>query len=258
MAKTSAKRNVLVLWKYSEAEDCEGEEVTGSVGSQMRGIRRGDSLFICATRDDELFLLGSIQVEREMAARGRAAEIGSHEVRGKNTSGPFRILSMGAAKWQLRFESESDRLAKTTAIALQVRTRRFLTSQSANLLKATLAHADTQNRQMRSALHRLFNREGRRMFVGLSKRERDPKIRRAALGHHGRDCKICGMNFEHIYGRFAKECVQVHHLKPIGSRTGRGSRTNLADVIVVCPNCHYALHASDDASNWKALRRHLA
>ena len=64
--------DVLLLWRWDEAERSEGYAYTNSVGVQMKHRKKGDRLFICATRSNELFLLGAIQVnevERERLFR---------------------------------------------------------------------------------------------------------------------------------------------------------------------------------------------
>jgi Rad3-related DNA helicase len=75
--------------------------------------------------------------------------------------------------------------------------------------------------------------EGQRNDVVLSKAERDPALRNAALKHHGAKCMDCGDEVLHR--------LDVHHLDPIaeGQR-----RTTLADVVVVCKNCHADRHAA--------------
>lgn len=51
-----------------------------------------------------------------------------------------------------------------------------------------------------------------------TRRERDPKVRRAALKAYGFECMICGLRPLDVYGPSAKECLDVHHLKPLEGR----------------------------------------
>jgi 5-methylcytosine-specific restriction protein A len=76
--------------------------------------------------------------------------------------------------------------------------------------------------------------EGARQEVVLSKAERDPAVRRAALKHYGRKCSACGFVPQ------VDSQLDVHHRDPIaeGQR-----RTTLADVVVLCANCHRLAHA---------------
>jgi Rad3-related DNA helicase len=76
--------------------------------------------------------------------------------------------------------------------------------------------------------------EGARQEVVLSKAERDPAVRRTALRHYGRKCSACGFVPQ------VDSQLDVHHLDPIAE----GQRkTTLADVVVLCANCHRLAHA---------------
>ena len=243
-------RNILVLWRWQEAEYHDGEPVNRSIGGQMKGLKGGDKLFVCTTRNDELYLMGVISVSRtgKLSNNGYYASGASH--------GPFCIFPLGNLKWKLRFENtESDRLSKTTQIAWQVRRRRFLTYNSASLLLDALKKRHSADKQLKARRKIIFEKEGAVMYKSLAVRERDQMVRKHALLEYGRECKICGIDFEKQYGPFARDCVEVHHLNPVGQRTGAGHRTALEDVIVICPNCHRALHASRDPSAWQKFRR---
>ena len=244
------RRDILVLWRWKEAENSQGKAMTGSVGAHMNGVRKGDRLFICATTEGELFLLGTIRVRRTgKRSNGQFFAEGTNRV-------TLQLLPLRKVKWQLRFEStDSDRLSKEKQIAWQVRSRRYLTPASASLLAAALKKYRALEQTARTKRKRVFDQEGRVMYRSLSVRERDRNVRRHALRIYGRECKICGLNFEKTYGHFARDCVEVHHLNPIGARTGKSRRTTSDDVIVVCPNCHRALHAFGDPSAWKQFRR---
>jgi len=83
--------------------------------------------------------------------------------------------------------------------------------------------------------------EGQRGDVVLSKAERDPALRKAALKHYGAKCMDCGDANLHR--------LDVHHLDPIAE----GQRkTSLKDVVVVCKNCHadrhHAMKETDNTS----------
>lgn len=77
--------------------------------------------------------------------------------------------------------------------------------------------------------------EGARKEVVLSKAERDPAVRRAALQHYGRKCMECG------FVPVVDSQLDVHHRDPIaeGQR-----RTKIEDVMVLCANCHRLAHTT--------------
>lgn len=56
-------------------------------------------------------------------------------------------------------------------------------------------------------------------------------------------CEVpgCGFDFEERYGSIGRGYIQVHHLRPLGIRDAP-ERTHLADLILVCANCHSMIH----------------
>lgn len=77
--------------------------------------------------------------------------------------------------------------------------------------------------------------EGGRKPVGLSEKERDPRVRAAALRHYGRKCMALGCTFE----AKVDSQLEVHHRNPIAE----GKRqTKLEDVMVLCACCHRLAH----------------
>lgn len=85
-------RDLLVLWRHSEALQCEGDDdITNSVGGQMRHVEKGDRLFVCSTAQNELFLLGVLHVEAVKRERSPTARhlFGSHRADCTNESGGF-------------------------------------------------------------------------------------------------------------------------------------------------------------------------
>jgi hypothetical protein len=71
--------------------------------------------------------------------------------------------------------------------------------------------------------------------------ERDLKLRYAAIAHHGRSCKVCGFNFEALYGERGRDYIEVHHLRPVFP--GRKATVHPeTDMTVLCSNCHRMIH----------------
>jgi hypothetical protein len=238
--KSKSGRDYLVLWKYPEALRVNGQVMTGGVGKQSGGLTRGDRMFVVATQKNELFLLGGIQVQR----------VGKEWAEGASLGGAFRIIPLRGLKWRLRFEATSSpKLAKDSPIAMQVRARRRLSAESAKLL------GDVLSKSMKRTQHNIRVQEGKTKLVTLSTRERNRTLRVLALTKRGTICEICGFDFTETYGEFARNCVEVHHLEALAGSNRNGVTTSLNDVIVVCPNCHRALHQFKDPSNWKAFRR---
>ena len=79
-------------------------------------------------------------------------------------------------------------------------------------------------------------------------RERDRTIiaakRRQVLAATGRlACSVCGFDFQQFYGELGTDFCEVHHLCPLGEAGGE-VQTRLADLAIVCSNCHRMLHRS--------------
>lgn len=87
--------------------------------------------------------------------------------------------------------------------------------------------------------------EGARNEVTLSKAERDPALRKAALKHYGRECMGCAFTPR------VESQLDVHHVDPIaeGER-----RTRLEDVAVLCANCHRLAHSTQPPMGLARLR----
>jgi hypothetical protein len=95
--------------------------------------------------------------------------------------------------------------------------------------------------------------EGRRKQEIITRRERNPKAREAALAYHGRRCKVCDMSFEDVYGQLGKGFIHVHHVTPLSEVIDVYSISPQEDLVPVCPNCHAMLHRKDREGNYKSI-----
>jgi 5-methylcytosine-specific restriction protein A len=81
--------------------------------------------------------------------------------------------------------------------------------------------------------------------------ERDPKLRATKIAQSRKQrgsiaCETCGFDFERSYGLLGEGFIHVHHRTPLHV-TGPVTNT-LADLILVCANCHSMIHRR---SPWK-------
>jgi 5-methylcytosine-specific restriction protein A len=77
-------------------------------------------------------------------------------------------------------------------------------------------------------------------------RERSAKLVSAAkrkfIEDHGRlFCNVCGFDYEAVYGSRGKGFIEAHHTIPV-SELRPGDKTKVADIAIVCANCHRMLH----------------
>jgi 5-methylcytosine-specific restriction enzyme A len=77
------------------------------------------------------------------------------------------------------------------------------------------------------------------------RRERNPGLRRKKLADVKRrgqplTCEVCGFNFGRFYGLHGLDYIEVHHRTPLHV-TGT-TQTRLADLALLCSNCHRMIH----------------
>jgi predicted HNH restriction endonuclease len=60
---------------------------------------------------------------------------------------------------------------------------------------------------------------------------------------YGFVCMGCHFDFEKFYGPIGKGCIECHHLHPMRANEVRNS--TVADVAIVCSNCHTMIHQRD-------------
>ena len=77
--------------------------------------------------------------------------------------------------------------------------------------------------------------------------ERDPKLRREKLAETKRRglpiaCEVCEFDFARTYGSHGLDYIECHHRIPLHV-TGK-TRTRLADLALLCSNCHRMIHRS--------------
>jgi 5-methylcytosine-specific restriction enzyme A len=104
--------------------------------------------------------------------------------------------------------------------------------------------------------------EGRLLFRRHRVRERDRRLvdrkKQRALHELGRLlCEVCGFDFERSYGKHGQGYIECHHLVPL-AKAGTVTRTRLADLALVCANCHRMLHRGNPSPTVVELREHLA
>ena len=93
-------------------------------------------------------------------------------------------------------------------------------------------------------------------------RERDRGIieRRKAQGlkEHGTlACEACGFDFLRSYGARGDGFIECHHTVPVSSLKP-GDRTRLAELVLLCANCHRMVHVSRPWLTIDDLRQQIA
>lgn len=108
--------------------------------------------------------------------------------------------------------------------------------------------ADAPEGRLVTRLHR--SRERNRKLV---QRKKDAFMKR-----HGRVyCEACGFDFEEVYGERCEGLIECHHTRPVHTLRP-GDRTKLSDLVLVCSNCHRAIHAKAPWLSIEELRKIVA
>lgn len=107
--------------------------------------------------------------------------------------------------------------------------------------------AEAAEGRLLTRLHR--SRERNRNLVKRKKAE--------ALNRDGKLlCAVCGFDFAVRYGPRGEGFIECHHTKPV-SELQPGSKTRLADLALVCANCHRMIHAAPPWPSIAELRAML-
>jgi 5-methylcytosine-specific restriction protein A len=89
--------------------------------------------------------------------------------------------------------------------------------------------------------------EGRALYRRHRTRERNKGLRKkkieAVLKRGGTlACEACGFDFAKVYGKRGEGYIECHHVVPLHV-AGEGT-TRLADLALICSNCHRMIHRS--------------
>ena len=119
-------------------------------------------------------------------------------------------------------------------------------SELAAAIAATASHPNKPDIERETIDDDIVGLEGETLFKLHKFIERDHKLIRAKktleLKKNGRlDCVPCGFNFFDTYGPVGQGFIECHHIIPLHQLTSP-QETTLADLLLVCSNCHRMLH----------------
>ena len=100
--------------------------------------------------------------------------------------------------------------------------------------------------------------EGRTLLKLHKRKERKPQIvhrkKRAVFAATDRlVCEVCDFDFAMVYGKLGEGFAECHHRIPLSHLDGE-SPTRLADLAIICANCHRILHRSRPMMTVEELR----
>jgi 5-methylcytosine-specific restriction enzyme A len=122
-------------------------------------------------------------------------------------------------------------------------------SQAALTIKNAIAALESEDdAEADLGLDDLMDAEEGRAVTRLHRlRERSRKLiarkKQQVLRREGRlACEVCGFEYALIYGDRGASFIECHHIVPVHELRA-GDRTKLADLRLVCANCHRMIHA---------------
>ena len=103
-----------------------------------------------------------------------------------------------------------------------------------------------------------FGYEGARRAKLHMAIERDRALRNRKvaefLSQNGRlYCELCNFSFRDTYSFLVKDIIEVHHIIPLAELTS-ATKVESKDLMLLCSNCHTAIHQGDAQQNLVAAR----
>jgi hypothetical protein len=226
-----------------------------------RGIDTGDRVYVLATQQGRLLLLGRLTVERVVdqleAERhvGHAVYPAPDHLIGNGT--PLNLDRVVPERIARAIQRESGKRIKIASDAYVVdanslRATGRITEDSAAMLDTVLGEGSVIVEDEHGEL------EGRRRETRHEVIERSSRLRSRALAYHGPDCRVCGFSFAGTYGPLGDGFAEVHHLAPLATSTGAVLVDPVTDVVVLCANCHRMVHRKDPPLTPDDLRSAIA
>jgi len=133
--------------------------------------------------------------------------------------------------WQ-EFANNPERLAEVVA-AIKANVETISTSPMDLSMGEEPSFFEAEEGKVLTRVHRVRERDKK-----LVKRKKDEALKKfGAL-----QCEACGFNFSKTYGPDIEGVIDVHHTKPLHTLQP-GDKTKLADLVLLCANCHRVVHS---------------
>jgi 5-methylcytosine-specific restriction enzyme A len=149
---------------------------------------------------------------------------------------------LDAIVWD-RYTAEPDRLRQVVEAIRDAASAALFPS----IPEADEGEYEAEEGRLLTRLHRVRERN-----AALIKRKKEA-VRRA---RGELSCEVCGFDFARTYGPLGAGFIEAHHILPL-AEAGTGN-TKLADLALVCSNCHRMLHRAKPWITPAALHDRLA
>ncbi len=106
-----------------------------------------------------------------------------------------------------------------------------------------------------------FAFEGERKLEIHKKIERDSKLRNQKIStfidqNGSLFCELCEFNFIKTYDFLKVDIIEVHHIVPLATLSNK-TKNKLSDLMLLCSNCHFAIHQGDAEENLLIAMEHF-
>lgn len=123
----------------------------------------------------------------------------------------------------------------------------------ATINSSSYSKGDTGGKEQDIAASYPHGFEGEKKYVLHLAIERDRKLREQKINlfleKHGKIfCEICGFRFVDVYPFLKHDVIEVHHVVPL-STLNKSTMVTPDDLMLLCANCHLAVHQGDAEVN---------
>lgn len=258
-------KHFMKYWLYETVEfesQSEDPMLDHSASDQYRRANANDHIWVVTIPPQTQTLLlfghmkiGSIvnQIEAARLLRRDPDEIWEanfHAISVPYDPEPYEIIDITSIARDLRFVSPSGKdrlLVDNWGQALQ--TMRELTPETVSLLRDIwYGECDVSSEPEKDEFSQDLFREGKLRLQAHYRRERSTKLVSLAKQQfktkHGRlFCEVCRFDFSLFYGDIGADFIEAHHREPLSELDIHDTReTTIADLAMVCANCHRMLH----------------
>ncbi len=84
--------------------------------------------------------------------------------------------------------------------------------------------------------------EGAKQSITVNRYERNHEARKKCIEYYGKNCYVCGFDFENVFGEIGQGFIHVYHLIPLSKINQEYEVDPIKDLRPVCPNCHAMIH----------------
>ena len=118
---------------------------------------------------------------------------------------------------------------------------------------ASINSGPYRNKEQEIAQSNPFAFEGQKhlklhMEVERNKKLRDAKVSDFLSKNGAIYCEVCLFRFTETYSFLESDIIEVHHIVPLSKLT-KSTKVTINDLILLCANCHLAIHQGDAENN---------